>query len=157
MTSDRTDAIIVDSEIAALIANRRWCIDTGGYPVANFGGEILRLFDVVMAQKFYEKPNGCYVDHINHDKLDNRLINLRFVSPLESSLNMPIRSDNTSGITGVSQTKSGTFRAYITVNKVRKELGYYKTIEDAINARREAEDRLGFQTRPQTIKEVIRG
>lgn len=155
MTSDKVDAIIVDSEFAPLIANRKWCIDTHGYPVVNVKNELIRLFDFVMAQKFDEKPEGCYVDHINHDKLDNRLTNLRFVSPLESSRNMPLRADNTSGVTGVSKTKKGAYRAYITIDKKRIELGYYKTIDEAIQARREAEDRFNFKTRPATIKEKL--
>ena len=155
MTSDKVDAIIVDSEFAPLIANRKWCIDTHGYPVANVKNELIRLFDFVMAQKFDEKPEGCYVDHINHDKLDNRLTNLRFVSPLESSRNMPLRANNTSGVTGVSKTKKGAYRAYITIDKKRIELGYYKTINEAIQARREAEDRFNFKTRPATIKEKL--
>lgn len=155
MTSDKVDAIIVDSEFAPLIVNRKWCIDTHGYPVANVKNKLIRLFDFVMAQKFDEKPEGCYVDHINHDKLDNRLTNLRFVLPLESSRNMPLRADNTSGVTGVSKTKKGAYRAYITIDKKRIELGYYKTIDDAIQARREAEDRFNFKTRPATIKEKL--
>lgn len=155
LSSSKIDPIIVDYEIAQNVMHRRWCLSTGGYPVANVKGESLYLFDYVMALKFEEKPKGCYVDHINHDKLDNRLTNLRFVSPLESSHNMPLRADNKSGVTGVKKTKNDTYRAYITVNKVRYELGHYKTIEEAIEARREAEDRFGFQTRPQTVREKL--
>lgn len=155
MSSDKIDAIIVDPEIAQNVKHRRWCLSSGGYPVANVKGEIVFLFDYVMALKFDEKPEGCYVDHINHDKLDNRLTNLRFVSPTESSHNMPMRSDNTSGVTGVNKTKNNTYRAYITANKVRYELGHYKTIEEAIAARREAEERFNFKTRPHTIKEKL--
>ena len=155
MKSDKTDAIIVDNDIALLVKNRKWCMDGHGYPVANVKGGQIRLFDFVMAQKFEEKPPGCYVDHINQDKLDNRIINLRFVTPQESSHNMPLKANNTSGVTGVCKTKSGTFRAYITINKERIELGYYKTIGEAIQARREAENRLNFKTRPQTVKDKI--
>lgn len=153
MSSDKVAGILVDKEIAEKVANRRWCIDSAGYPLANIQGEQVRLFDCVMALNGYEKPNGCYVDHINQDKLDNRLINLRFVSPTESSRNMPMRNDNTSGFTGVSRNKKGTYRAYITVNKKRIDIGTYRTIEEAVKARREAENRYGFKTRPGTVKE----
>lgn len=153
ISSDKTDGIIIDSDLADIFAKRRWCIDSGGYPVANVEGNLIRIFDCVLALNGIEKPSGCYVDHINQDKLDNRIINLRIVTPIESSLNMPLKSNNTSGHTGVTKTKYGTYRAYITKNKKRIDLGQYKTIEEAINARREAEDRLGFITRPQTIKE----
>lgn len=57
MSSDKTDAIIVDSDIAKKVSNRRWCIDSGGYPVTNINGGTVRLFDYVMAQHLSEKPN----------------------------------------------------------------------------------------------------
>lgn len=154
LQSDKTDAILVDAELAQEIASRRWCIDSGGYPTANFGGVVIRLSELVMALHFEVKPEGCYVDHINHDKLDNRLTNLRFVTPEESSLNMPLNGNNTSGYTGVSKTKNGTYRAYITTRGKQHNLGYYKTLQEAVEARREAENRFGFKTRPGTIKKL---
>lgn len=154
MEKDGIDAIIIDSEIASLVASRKWCLDSHGYPIINLGGKSVRLFDVVMAHCVSEKPSGCYIDHINQDKLDNRVANLRFVTPQENARNMPLKSDNTSGYTGVSKTKNGTYRAYITIGGKQRNLGYYKTIEEAASARREAEDRLNFKTRPATIKEA---
>lgn len=154
MKSDNIGAIIVDPDIAEMVRNRRWSKDTHDYPVINLSSSVVRLHEVVMAQSFYELPKGCYVDHINQDKMDNRRINLRFVTPQESSRNMPLKGNNTSGVTGVYKTKYGTYRAYITANKQRKELGYYKTLEEAVAARREAEDRFNFKTRPITIKEL---
>lgn len=153
MYSDKVDGIILDTEIADMVSDHRWCLDTGGYPVANYGNDLVRLFDLVMALGNEEKPKGYYVDHINHDKLDNRRTNLRFVSPQESSRNMPLKGNNTSGYTGVSQTKNGRYRAYITVNKKRIELGHYATAIEARQARQEAEDRFGFLTRPKTVRD----
>lgn len=152
MWSDKTEGIIVDANVERIASLRRWCIDSGGYPVANFNGHLIRLHDFVMALSFSDKPDGCYVDHINQDKLDNRINNLRFVSPIQSATNMPLKSDNTSGYTGVHKTKQGTYRAYITVKKRRIELGTYKTIEEARRARQEAEDLFGFKTRPVTVR-----
>lgn len=155
VSGEHTPCILLDNDIAELVKGRKWCVDGGGYPVINMDHEVVRLHDVVMAHTFAVKPENVFVDHINHDKLDNRRINLRFVSPTESSKNMPLKGNNTSGVTGVSKTKWGTYRAYITCNKKRIELGYYETLEEAANARREAEDRLGFKTRPATIKHLL--
>lgn len=46
------------------------------------------------------------VDHINHDTSDNRFSNLRLVTARQSSINLPKRSDNTSGLIGVSWSKA---------------------------------------------------
>ena len=147
--------VIVDLDIAEDVKNRKWCEDSGGYAVANFNGNLIRLHDYVMAKTYGAKPEGNYIDHINQDKHDNRRINLRFVSPTENSMNVPIRNNNTSGFVGVSQTRHGTYRAYITLNKKQVSLGYYKTLEEAVNARREAETRCGFKTRPGTVQNKL--
>lgn len=146
MSSERVPGIIVDSDIAEKISHRKWCIDSGGYPVANFGGQLIRLYDFVMAQKYAEKPKGWYVDHINLDKLDNRRANLRLVTPTINAQNTGLKGNNTSGVTGVSKSKEGTYRAYITYNKKRIDLGRYPTLQEAANARKEAEARYDFKT-----------
>lgn len=52
------------------------------------------------------------------------------------------RSDNTSGYTGVYITEKQMYRAQITLSGKRYYLGTYKTIDDAVKARRFAEEEL---------------
>ena len=53
-----------------------------------------------------------------------------------------MRSDNTSGFTGVYWLKNNrTWEARINVNKESIGLGYYKNKKDAIKARKEAEEK----------------
>lgn len=155
---ENIEPFIVDSDIADEIKNRSWC-SSHGYPATRLNNQLICLHDYVMAHVVDEKPHGVYVDHINQDKLDNRRQNLRFVDPTDSSHNMPLSSNNTSGHTGVSErvfpNGRSVFRSYITVNRKRIQLGEYRNIEDAINARREAETRYGFKTRPGTLKELL--
>lgn len=91
------------------------------------------------------KPTkGMHVDHINGNKLDNRRINLRVVTPQQNQLNRqgPNRN-NTSGVRGVNYcpqlSASRPWRAQITVNGKNSHLGLFATRDEAIAARRAAE------------------
>jgi hypothetical protein len=50
-----------------------------------------------------EIPSDHDIDHINHDRSDNRLSNLRCIPSNMNSRNCPLSSNNTSGIIGVSR------------------------------------------------------
>ena len=84
------------------------------------------------------------VDHINGNGTDNSWKNLRQCSSIENKRNMRLNSRNTSGYCGVSLDHSGFWRARINVNKTEINLGRFKNIEDAINARKEAEIKYNF-------------
>lgn len=76
------------------------------------------------------------IDHINRDKSDNRLTNLRECTPSENLQNLPRKANNTSGHTGVSFHKqSGKWRAIIVAKGKRFDIGSFATREQAISAR----------------------
>ena len=80
------------------------------------------------------------IDHINGDKLDNRIENLREVSHGQNGQNTGLRVNNRSGIKGVSWAASrGNWLATITVHGKMRNLGRFDTLEDAAAARRAAE------------------
>jgi hypothetical protein len=66
------------------------------------------------------------IDHINMDKLDNRICNLRASTPLENGQNIKLGK-------GYSYIK-GLYQARIRVNQKLISLGYYSTEEEARNA-----------------------
>jgi hypothetical protein len=85
------------------------------------------------------------VDHINHDKGDNRLQNLREVSNSENHRNMGVQRNNTSGHTGVSwDKKHKKWEVNIKVSGKKKFLGYFSLLEDAVVARRKGVTKFGF-------------
>ena len=85
------------------------------------------------------------IDHINHSKTDNRIQNLRVVSPGENSRNRPAQSNNSSGCTGVYfDQKTGLWIPRIWVNRKQIRLGCYKSKEAAIQRRKSAEIEYGF-------------
>ena len=56
----------------------------------------------LIAQTFIPNPyNLHYVDHINHNPLDNRLVNLRWISNRNNLRNSSMSKKNTSGFQGV--------------------------------------------------------
>ena len=86
-----------------------------------------------------------YTDHINGIKDDNKICNLRDVTPRESAKNKSIKSTNTSGHVGVSLYKSsGKWKAQICIKGKQTNLGYFDLIEDAIKCRKKAEVEHGY-------------
>lgn len=89
-----------------------------------------------------EEPDQ--IDHIDGDRANNRFSNLRGVSSLENNRNAARHVDNISGHTGVRETKSGKWQAYITVDYREVMLGTYIEIDDAMAVRKDAERKYGF-------------
>lgn len=72
------------------------------------------------------------IDHINGNRADNRIGNLRVASQQQNSGNMRIRSSNQSGLKGVYWRKDlNRWSASIHVNYKTKNLGLFETKEDA--------------------------
>ena len=84
-----------------------------------------------------------FIDHINGDGTDNRFCNLREATVAQNSQNSKFRKTNTSGFKGVSWHKKGRkWRADICANRKLYHLGTFDNIEDAINAYRQASEKL---------------
>lgn len=91
-----------------------------------------------------EFPKG-FIDHINKNRSDNRIENLRDATKVENGMNRKLSSNNKSGFTGVSW--SGTHKKWISQisdNKKRILIGYFDDKESAIVARKEKEIELGY-------------
>lgn len=80
------------------------------------------------------------VDHENRNRADNRWVNLRPATWVQNCQNKNIRSDNKSGVTGVSfDAARGKWAARIRVDGRYLSLGRHSSKDDAISARRAAE------------------
>lgn len=72
------------------------------------------------------------LDHIDMDKLNNRIENLRDADKELNSWNRGLQANNTSGFRGVSWNKAaGKWHAYIKIKGKRKHLGLFNTPEEA--------------------------
>lgn len=87
-------------------------------------------------------PKHMFVDHVNHNTLDNRKSNLRIVTRSQNQMNQKKRCDNLSGYTGVGFIKDEKkWQARITVNQKTKRLGRFFLKCQAVKARKEAEQK----------------
>lgn len=79
-------------------------------------------------------PEGD-LDHINRNRADNRLSNLREATRTQNLRNSSIRSNNTSGYKGVTWvSEKGKWRAQIFNSYKIHHLGYFDDIEKAAQA-----------------------
>ena len=86
-------------------------------------------------------PDGYYIDHINHNPVDCRKENLRICTKSQNQYNSKIPINNKSGYKGVCWVKSAhKWHSYISHDNIVENLGYYDDINEAIKARRDAEN-----------------
>lgn len=116
-----------------------------GYRQVSIKGKDCRVHRVVMLMCYGFYGEGLDVDHINHVRDDNRLVNLRFVTREENQRNQSLSSKSTTGVTGVSFLKAGKkYIAQIMVNRKLIYLGIFETLEEAAAARAEANLKFNF-------------
>ena len=85
------------------------------------------------------KHSNLVVDHINNDKLDNRLCNLQVITKRLNLSKDRKRKDSRNKFTGVSLNPiNGRWRAKIVTNNISRSLGSFATEEEAYNTYIEA-------------------
>ena len=79
------------------------------------------------------------VDHINRDRHDDRIENLRLATASQNNAHSAMSRSNTSGYKGVTfGKKEGKWKAQIRVNYKKKHLGHFPTKEEAAAAYQKA-------------------
>ncbi len=134
-TTSKGYTFLFDLEDYDLIKNRNWYVNSRGYIQSSALPQV-KMHRLIMG---VTDPN-MYIDHINHDKTDNRKSNLRIVTNQQNQRNKkPI---NKSGYAGVSWHKNKKkWMSHITVDKKQIYLGIFDDIDDAIKARQLGEDK----------------
>ena len=116
-----------------------------GYVRAKLDGIDYQIHRVIWTMLVGPIPADQEIDHINHNKSDNRLENLRLTDRKVNAKNLPKKLSNTSGVTGVHwSARDSRWYAQIRVNSKRVHLDVFDNVSDAILARQEAEITYNF-------------
>jgi hypothetical protein len=99
--------------------------EVNGYETVYVDGRNWRIHRLVFLMNYGYLPKN--IDHINNNRKDNRIENLRAADDLQNAHNMNMRSDNISGIKGVSWNKDKNKWA-VRVNHNKKT--YQKYVKD---------------------------
>lgn len=119
------------------------CKHNEGYLITRIGGKYYlthRIIFMYMTGKFPK-----FIDHINHIRDDNRWCNLKEATILQNNKNTSLSKNSKTKCNGVSFHKQkNKFRAYIMINYKQIHLGLFETIEEAIEARNQANLKYNF-------------
>jgi hypothetical protein len=120
-----------------VVGNRAGKINKAlGYEVIGFNLE--KLYSHRVAWRLYYgvwPDKNMLIDHINGDKSDNRIDNLRLSTKSQNAVNSGMRKNNTTGFKGVSLDKRrGKYVAEITKDNKKIHLGMFDTPKEASNA-----------------------
>jgi hypothetical protein len=145
-------------KLSAAVRCSRWNKNHAGKQAFDTAHPVGYLVGALFQQKVYahraawavmhgEWPDG-EVDHINGNRKDNRLCNLRSVTRAENTRNRCMTAQNTSGYCGVSwREELGKWRASIGVGGRSQHIGVYASLDDALAARQAAQAKHGFSER----------
>jgi hypothetical protein len=127
--------ILIDIDDLKKVSQKRWYL-CSGYARETSGDENY-LHTFLMGEK-----EGFETDHRNRNQLDNRRENLRFATSFQNKINRGMNKNNTSGVKGVSFNKDySKWEASIGLNYKKILLGYFDSLELAIEARKLGEEK----------------
>lgn len=108
--------------------------------VGNAPGKLYPAHQLIWCLMTGEWPSFL-IDHRDLDGTNNKWENLRKATNGQNMMNGRLRSDNKTGVKGVTMHRNGVFRARINVAGKEVFLGRFQTLEEATLARKMAQDR----------------
>lgn len=127
--------------------NRITCVNSEGYVSAKVAQRQYKAHRIIWDMHNPDDVLSCgeQIDHINHNRSDNRLCNLRKVTVSENHRNTSRAGNNKSGVTGVYWFKrTGKWKVQIKVSGVQIHIGYFDNLDEAKAARLAAERLYGL-------------
>lgn len=143
-TSNKNTKFFFDLEDYEKIKSYTWRENRRGYiETSMYNKEEHKTHSVLMHRFILDLTDiNIVVDHIHHNKTDNRKSEIRATTQANNNKNHSLQKNNTSGITGVrfDQAKQ-KYTASIRNNKKNVSLGLFDNFEDAVEARKKAEQK----------------
>lgn len=118
---------LIDAQDVPLVGKYLWSLNTIGYAKTGSSSRLMRR--LIMGS-----PPGLEIDHINHDRLDNRRDNLRVCTRHQNQRNRSHSAGTRFPFKGVFQTTSGRFGGQIYARGRKRNLGTYDTPTQAAKA-----------------------
>lgn len=107
-------------------------ISSNGHMQVYADGKLYQLHNIIWVMMTGNWPSHD-LDHRNQNRTDNRWINLREATRSQNAANRK-HAGSASGVKGVHQRASGRYRAVITHNYIKRNLGTFSTIAEAASA-----------------------
>ena len=139
------DKIIVDSKFLDYLKSfdRYISIDSRGYAYFSYCGQDVYLHRLLTnTALFFDTRDKDIeiIDHINRNRCDNRIENLRMIKKSENPVNCSVYSNNKSGHKGISWLERlRKWQVNIQYKNKNHYIGVFENIDDAILARKQAE------------------
>lgn len=120
-----------------------WYVHTSGYVRTSIYNQTDKtIYQIQLHRLVTHASDDVFIDHISGVRYDDRKCNLRLANYSTNMMNSGTSIRNTSGTRGVDFSKyTGKWRARIQVNNKRISLGEFDNIQDAIHARKQAEEK----------------
>jgi hypothetical protein len=128
---------IVDPQDYKRLSRHKWYTSRYSHTCYAIRGqwspELKKRLTISMHREIIDVPEDMFIDHINHNGLDNRRANLRPATPAQNSRNARYpKTNKSSKYRGVWYNKQNQkWRSVITVNRKKKQLGYFNSARDA--------------------------
>jgi len=144
---ERLNELFQLSQSELVARKSRGCVKAGsvcgykrkdGYVRIKVDGALVMAHRIVW--KMFHGDEPIYIDHINGDRSDNRIENLRAVTSSDNRANESLRINSTSGFIGVtwhiptSPTKTPKWVAKIAKDGKEKHIGYFTGLKEAVLA-----------------------